>query len=208
MFCNLLMLAVHLQWKLNPGHQVLGPDVLADCATWSPNGSKLRAQKSNLNLTNQKSYFSAYFMVSLIGQSQRTRQNFFTSSKPAYLNSQGSLKLSHVPSNMLWAVSVNIIPRGTKFPILSDSQSVHLAISSSSKTIPIIRQIQKRTFNLLRQSINIPFHWVPRHKNIHGNELADKAARTAVNYPINTTHNIKIPLSHCKPLLKEYFQTL
>ena len=132
-------------------------------------------------------------MVSLIGQSQRTRENFFTSSKPAYLNSQGSLKLSHVPSNMLWAVSVNIIPRGTKFPILSDSQSVHLAISSSSKTIPIIRQIQKRTFNLLRQSINIPFHWVPRHKNIHGNELADKAARTAVNNPINTTHNIKIP---------------
>ena len=115
MFCDLLMLAVHLQWKLNPGHQVLGPDVLADCATWSPNGSKLRAQKSNLNLTNQKSYFSAYFMVSLIGQSQRTRQNFFTSSKPAYLNSQGSLKLSHMPSNMLWAVSVNIIPQDGNF---------------------------------------------------------------------------------------------
>jgi len=80
-----------------------------------------------------------------------------------------------------------------------------MAISSPSKTIPIIRQIQKRTISLLRQSINIQFHWVPGHRNIHGNELADKAA---VNNPIYTTHNIKIPLSHCKPLLKDYFQTL
>jgi ribonuclease HI len=97
---------------------------------------------------------------------------------------------------------------GRKFSIFSDSQSVLKAVSSSSKTVPIIRQIQKRTSNLLRQSINIQFHWVPGHKNIHGNELADKAARAAVNNPIDTTHNIKIPWSHCKPLLKEYFQTL
>ena len=83
-----------------------------------------------------------------------------------------------------------------------------MAISSPSKTIPIIRKIQKRTFSLLQQSINIQFHWVPGHKNIHGNELADKAAQAAVNSPINTIHNIKIPWSHCKPLLKEYFQTL
>ena len=97
---------------------------------------------------------------------------------------------------------------GRKFSIFSDSRSVLMAISSPSKTIPIIRKIQKRTFSLLQQSINIQFHWVPGHKNIHGNELADKAARAAVNSPINTIHNIKIPWSHCKPLLKEYFQTL
>ena len=69
---------------------------------------------------------------------------------------------------------------GRKFSIFSDSQQVLMAISSSSKTIPIIRQIQKRTFSLLRQSVNVQFHWVLGQKNIHGNELADKAARTRI----------------------------
>jgi hypothetical protein len=92
--------------------------------------------------------------------------------------------------------------------IFSDFQSVLKAIPSSSKTVPIIRQTQKRTIGFWRQSINLQFHWVPGHININGNEFADKAARAAVNNHIDTTHNIKIPLSHCKPLLKEYFQTL
>ena len=52
---------------------------------------------------------------------------------------------------------------GRKFSIFYDFQSVLMAISSSSKTIPIIRKIQKRACSLLRQSVNVQFHWVPGH---------------------------------------------
>jgi ribonuclease HI len=72
------------------------------------------------------------------------------------------------------------------FSVFSDSQSVLKAISPSLKTIPIIEKIQKKKFNLLRQSINAQFHWVPGHRNIHSNELADKAARAAISNPTDS----------------------
>jgi ribonuclease HI len=68
------------------------------------------------------------------------------------------------------------------FVIFSDSKSVLLSLMSNNvglKTSPIILQIRKKYYDLSLKGFSIAFAWVPSHIGIHGNEVVDRAAKTA-----------------------------
>jgi len=71
------------------------------------------------------------------------------------------------------------------FIIYTDSQSVLNSLLSINCNNPIIFKILSLITNLHSKGISLIFSWVPSHVGITGNELVDKAAKTATNY-LNT----------------------
>ena len=66
--------------------------------------------------------------------------------------------------------------------ILSDSLSAIQAIGSGEKLSALICEIRYNVFMLQNKGVDISFAWIPSHVGIKGNELADKAAKSALNH--------------------------
>ena len=72
------------------------------------------------------------------------------------------------------------VENGSSVSIYTDSKSVLQAIVSHGKSIAAITSIQMTAFELTK-SFNIQFTWIPGHRNIEGNEMADRAAKEAAS---------------------------
>ena len=71
--------------------------------------------------------------------------------------------------------------------IVSDSKSSLSAMQSSQWTNPLVNRVLERHHNLTVAGKNVTYCWVPGHEGIHGNDLADGAAKDATNQvPIQT----------------------
>ena len=75
-----------------------------------------------------------------------------------------------------------------KYLICSDSLSALSAIKfqGESKKNSLLWEVTCKLNNLTRRGAEITMEWVPGHKGIQGNELADKAARKALYLPYIT----------------------
>lgn len=70
-----------------------------------------------------------------------------------------------------------------KYIIITDSLSALSALSDKFSNHPIIQTIFDKIFNCQQKSKVIKFYFVPSHIGIHGNEIADKAAKEALHEP-------------------------
>ncbi|XP_043237640.1 uncharacterized protein LOC122389551 [Amphibalanus amphitrite] len=68
---------------------------------------------------------------------------------------------------------------GLSYLILSDSLSSLLALRSFNPVDPIVQDILARLQSVEQSGKFVQFCWIPSHVGIHGNELADAAARRA-----------------------------
>ena len=68
-----------------------------------------------------------------------------------------------------------------KYVVCSDSLSALQAMQCPYSSHPLICLIHDKLYSLQRGGTTIRFYWVPGHVGIAGNELADTAAKDAVN---------------------------
>ena len=93
----------------------------------------------------------------------------------------------------------------TKFVIVSDSLSSLLALKSSHNDNPLVLNLLQRISELSTDNTVI-FCWVPSHIGIHGNEQADKAAKSALQ--LEMIFNIFIPASDFKPCIQKHINNV
>jgi kelch-like protein 2/3 len=87
--------------------------------------------------------------------------------------------------------------------IFSDSMSCLQAISNHKFTHTDILEILEKCHALQTNGKLIQFCWIPSHVGIKGNELADNAAKTALQLPISQT--LKLIYSDLKQPINAYF---
>ncbi len=87
--------------------------------------------------------------------------------------------------------------------IFSDSLSVLQSLKNRNLSNPLIKQLLIKHHNI-SVSKNIVFCWLPSHSGIHGNEEADKAAKSALN--LNEA-KMKLPFTDFKPLINQYIHS-
>lgn len=90
-----------------------------------------------------------------------------------------------------------------KYIIFTDSQSAIIAIKNKRTNNPLIADLLIK-FQQLKNKNEIILCWVPSHVGIQGNELADTAAKSAHNNPIDPT--FKIPHTDMKRSINIYIQ--
>ena len=89
--------------------------------------------------------------------------------------------------------------------ILSDSLSSLLALRAFTPDNPLIQDILKRLTSLGRAGKYVKFCWIPSHVGIHGNELADAAARRAASAPC--TRRFPLPARDLNPAISSFVQS-
>ena len=92
-----------------------------------------------------------------------------------------------------------------KAVICSDSLSCLLAINNKQIKNPIISKTRSLHRKLIHRGKSVIFCWIPSHIGIHGNTVADREAKAALNKPICNT---KIPYSDFKSNIIKYFRRL
>ena len=91
--------------------------------------------------------------------------------------------------------------RNTKHIVFSNSQSAIVAIKEKKINNPLIAKLLTKLNNMNNQKKTI-LCWIPSHIGIQGNEMADSAAKTAQNNPLDT--HIKIPFTDLKRTINIY----
>jgi len=87
------------------------------------------------------------------------------------------------------SLALAVIRRRKKknFTILSDSMSSLEAISGFKLEIDIVQNITKYYTHLANSGKMIILCWIHSHASIHGNDMADTAATSALSLPITNT---------------------
>ena len=75
---------------------------------------------------------------------------------------------------------VNVSSRKS-FVIFSDSMSVFQAIESQESKNPLVNRVLQTCQEILSNGKFITFCWIPSHRDITGNEYADRAAKDALS---------------------------
>ena len=107
---------------------------------------------------------------------------------------------------LLLALKYAYQSKSCKFLIVSDSLSALEGLSSRKITHPLLSDIHDLHTSLIRDGKSIVFFWVPGHTGIRGNELADRAAREAVELPVSTEPAQSIPAGDLKRKVKKYVE--
>ena len=89
-----------------------------------------------------------------------------------------------------------------RFVIFCDSKSVLEAIDSHDSKNSLVSDTIQIIYKLLNLGKVIEFCWVPSHIGINGNEMADKAAKAALNHDVPVHFNI--PYTDRFPQVKQY----
>jgi hypothetical protein len=91
------------------------------------------------------------------------------------------------------------VEQGRKFIIYVDSLSVLQSLSSPNyRSNPLIFKVLSHLDGLKSKGFTILFCWIPSHVGIHGNEIADKAAKNSVDML-----SIALPYSDVKKFVEK-----
>ena len=93
--------------------------------------------------------------------------------------------------------------RCDRFIVFSDSLSCLQALSNEIYSNPIVAVLLEKLSRLC-ESKQICFCWLPSHVGIHGNEKADKAAKSALNEDILP---LKVPHTDYRCLINSYIKS-
>ena len=88
-----------------------------------------------------------------------------------------------------------------KFLINSDSLSSLQAINNRKFDSPVVQQVLEKCHFLSTTDKIVSFCWIPSHVGISGNERADAAATSALNFPVS---DIKIPYLDLKQRINSH----
>ena len=94
-----------------------------------------------------------------------------------------------------------------KFMIFSDSLSALHALRKFKTDHPLLMQIQELLHKINADQKELVFMWVPGHVGIRGNEVADRAAKKALDKKKNPTAEL-MPFSDLKPLTAKYLSSI
>ena len=94
---------------------------------------------------------------------------------------------------------------GPFYLILSDSLSSLLALRSFNPADPIVQDILARLQSVEQSGKSVQFCWIPSHVGVHGNELADAAARRAAAAPC--TRRLPLPARDFYPAVRSFILT-
>ena len=100
------------------------------------------------------------------------------------------------------ALDLTFHSSGTKFVIYSDSRSALEAIKKFNSFHPLVQKVQEWLFRISCRRKSVRFCWVPSHVGIHGNEEADREAKTATIDP--DCFFDKVPPSDLKRPIRSY----
>ena len=90
------------------------------------------------------------------------------------------------------------------FVICSDSLSALQALENRNIGNPLVLDILTEYHNIKLKYIIVIFCWVPSHVDIPGNELADKAAKAALDLRVTIS---RVPYTDFRPLIQVFIQT-
>ena len=90
--------------------------------------------------------------------------------------------------------------------VYSDSMSCLQAIDGEDTEQPFICRIMNLLWRLHDKGTNVRFCWLPSHRGIEGNEVADRLAREALDQDVDPL--LKVHYSDLKPLVNTYIQGL
>ena len=102
-----------------------------------------------------------------------------------YLNLEAHFDIRHDASiftaegeAILEALHIAHVQTERKILIITDSMSVLMALKNfpKSRSHPVIFEIRELTWKLVKSGFTIRFLWVPSHKGLVGNEIADRVA--------------------------------
>ena len=93
-------------------------------------------------------------------------------------------------------------PSGNKFTIYTDCQSILSVLRSTFSDHPIVSQIHDWLVLVTNRHKTVQFCWVPAHVGVHGNELADVAAKAATR--LAHVSPVNIPLSDVKSQIGKF----
>lgn len=99
------------------------------------------------------------------------------------------------------AVNSVKLTKNTSVTIYSDSKSALQAILKYDSKNPIVQNIHILILMINKNNTKVKFCWVPAHCDIKGNELADKAAKSATKFSKKCTNPILF--SDIKSFLKQ-----
>lgn len=91
--------------------------------------------------------------------------------------------------------------------VATDSQAAILALNSASISSKLVLKCEKE-LALLSSEIDVTLLWVPGHRNIHGNEMADELARGGASMDIAQAEQVDPPLNTTKRNLYNHFLSL
>ena len=84
--------------------------------------------------------------------------------------------------------------------IFTDSlTALHLILDLNKKSHKkITSRIHRLIFNIKNTGSNITLQWIPSHKGIHGNEVADQVSKHACEYDAITNLDLEFEENYCK----------
>ena len=94
------------------------------------------------------------------------------------------------------------VSRRRKFVIFSDSKSILESIKLQDSNNSLVMNTLQVLYELIEENKVVKFCWIPSHVGIVGNEIADRAAKTALNF-IAPVH-FKVPYTDKYHRVKEY----
>ena len=89
-----------------------------------------------------------------------------------------------------------------RFVIFSDSKSVIESLDNYNSTNVVIKEILDLIYSIHQKKKSVVFCWVPGHVGIRGNELADQAAKRALNRPVSPA--FRLPYQDLFPVVRAF----
>ncbi|KAH9636876.1 hypothetical protein HF086_010657 [Spodoptera exigua] len=109
---------------------------------------------------------------------------------------EAHFKFSNIIKSSHWACY------STKYKILLFEVSIINTVVSNNEELLNFIHLNSHYYRLYTDGSKVSFMWIPSHKGITGNEIADRAAFDGINC-INVSNIVKVPFTDCYALIRE-----
>lgn len=184
-------------WQLKPPLVIFDRELLTKKNTTAPEVYRSRFREISLQFTDHQAIFTD---GSKDGVRTAAAAVILPHTLMQRLPDGSSIYSAELRAILLAITHIATCRHPDKYIIYSDSLSALQAIAGASTNNPLTAEILIQLHSLATLS-SIIFCWVPSHVGIAGNEMADQAAKAALNLPIST---LQIPATDLRPAIHSY----